>query len=229
MAVALLLALLLVAALVDAHSSTAAMRLSPRRPVSLELTRAQLKNATTGEYELLPGKRPRTRDAFFLDALGLEPGAPFELDYDKWREVVRCGMFRNLTAKVEPAGAGDEVTLRISGMEMPSITFAPEVCNPNPKPCATGQPHTEHLLSHLTCRVLNAVAQVTVGASVERPEMSGGVSLVDKNFRGGGERVELLVSKREGTEDGVGRLLPNLRLLWQSSRVGRDSDMSIGE
>lgn len=58
--------------------------------------------------------------------------------------------------------------------------------------------------------------------------MSGGVSLVDKNFRGGGERVEVVVSKREGAEEGVGRLLPNLRFLWQGSEVGRDSGLAIG-
>lgn len=126
MAAASLLVLLL-AALVAAVLSSAPIRLSSRLPVALDLTRAQLKNATTGEYELFPGKRPRTRDSFFLGALGLEPGAPFELDYGKWREVVRCGMFRNLTAKIVAVGAGDEVTLKISGMEMPSITFAPEV------------------------------------------------------------------------------------------------------
>ena len=84
----------------------------------------------------------RTKTNFFIDTLRIRSGKPFNLDLDRWNAIQRSGLFKNLTAEAIPIGK-NEVALRISGVELPSIRFAPEI---------------------------------SVAASIDRPEVSGGVS-----------------------------------------------------
>jgi hypothetical protein len=112
---------------------------SSRAPIILNLNRV-----ATNETGLikLPKAGVRTKSLFFEKTLGIECGKPFNFDIEKWKAIQRSGLFRNLTAKAAPVGS-NEVILKISGQELPSIRFAPEV---------------------------------SVAASIDRPEVSGGVS-----------------------------------------------------
>jgi hypothetical protein len=112
---------------------------SSRAPIILNLNRV-----ATNETGLikLPKAGVRTKSLFFEKTLGIESGKPFNFDIEKWKAIQRSGLFRNLTAKAAPVGS-NEVILKISGQELPSIRFAPEV---------------------------------SVAASIDRPEVSGGVS-----------------------------------------------------
>ena len=112
---------------------------SSRAPIILNLNRV-----ATNETGLikLPKAGVRTKTLFFERTLGIESGKPFNFDIEKWKAIQRSGLFRNLTAKAAPVGT-NEVILKISGQELPSIRFAPEV---------------------------------SVAASIDRPEVSGGVS-----------------------------------------------------
>ena len=109
-------------------------------------------------------------------------------------------LFANLTAKT--VLRDDKITLEVSGLELPSIVFSPEV---------------------------------NVAASLKNPEVSGGVShthtckfiryirkfhififkckvvFEDRNFRGMGEKLHLLISKKEGKEDGTQDLEPTIK------------------
>ena len=90
----------------------------------------------------LPQGAIRTNPNFFQMTLGIEAGKPFNFDIDKWKAIQRSGLFKNLTAKAVAVGTS-EVVLKVSGDELPSIRFSPEV---------------------------------SVAASIDRPEISGGVS-----------------------------------------------------
>lgn len=113
--------------------------LSSKSPISLNLNRAAINE--TGLIKL-PRGGVRTKSQFFEKTLGLEPGKPFDFDLLKWKAIQRSGLFRNLTAKAISVGT-NEVLLTITGQELPSIRFSPEV---------------------------------SVAASIDRPEVSGGVS-----------------------------------------------------
>lgn len=112
--------------------------LSSRAPIILNLNRV-----ASNETGLLkfPKASVRTKSLFFEKTLGIESGKPFNFDIEKWKAIQRSGLFRNLTAKAAPVGS-NEVILQISGQELPSIRFSPEV---------------------------------SVAASIDRPEVSGGV------------------------------------------------------
>lgn len=113
--------------------------LSTKSPIALNLNRAMVNE--TGLIRV-PRSGVRTRSQFFEKTLGLEPGKPFNFDLSKWKAIQRSGLFKNLTAKAIPVGA-NEVLLTVTGQELPSIRFSPEV---------------------------------SVAASIDRPEVSGGVS-----------------------------------------------------
>lgn len=163
------------------------------RPVALYLRRVALSNATGLYKDRTDGIGAITRPDFFSNVLGLAPGQPFHFDLDKWRQIQRCGLFSNLTARVlEETG---QVRLNITGIELPAITISPEV---------------------------------SVAASLERPEMSGGIKFVNKNFRGLGERLNIVFAKKEGIEDGTDTLSPNIKVLWTDNSIGKMSSVSIG-
>ena len=112
---------------------------SSRAPIVLNLKRVPTND--TGIAKLLKAG-VRTKSNFFVDTLRIKSGKPFNLDLDRWKAIQRSGLFKNLTAEAIPIGK-NEVALKITGVELPSIRFAPEV---------------------------------SVAASVDRPEVSGGVS-----------------------------------------------------
>lgn len=68
----------------------------------------------------------RTKPLFFERVLGLHAKTPFQFDIDKWHELVKCGLFRNLTARTSMAPDGG-VVLHVTGDELPSSSLAPEV------------------------------------------------------------------------------------------------------
>ena len=67
--------------------------------------------------------------------------------------------------------------MEISGQELPSIRFTPEV---------------------------------TVGASLTHPEVSGGVAFEDRNFLGMGQKMEFAAAKKEGQQAGLAELPPSI-------------------
>lgn len=68
---------------------------------------------------------------------------------------------------------------------------------------------------------------VQLGASLENPEINGGVLLRDNNFRGLGERFELIVSAfKEGLEKGVGELPPSFTVKWIDGIKGRPNSIT---
>ena len=113
--------------------------LSSKSPIALNLHRAIVNDTSLVR---VPQSGVRTRSQFFEKTLGLVPGKPFDFDLLKWNAIQSSGLFRNLTAKATQVGA-NEVLLTITGQELPSIRFSPEV---------------------------------SVAASIDRPEVSGGVS-----------------------------------------------------
>eukprot|EP00597_Dinobryon_sp_UTEXLB2267_P006334 CAMPEP_0170079170 /NCGR_PEP_ID=MMETSP0019_2-20121128/15624_1 /TAXON_ID=98059 /ORGANISM="Dinobryon sp., Strain UTEXLB2267" /LENGTH=471 /DNA_ID=CAMNT_0010292505 /DNA_START=69 /DNA_END=1484 /DNA_ORIENTATION=+ len=135
----------------------------------------------------------RTRPLFFQRALDLVPGKPFVLNIERWLEIQRCGLFRNLTAKTTTDN--DNVILEINGIENPSLSISPEL---------------------------------GVSLSFVRPEVSGGIAVTDKNFRGLGENFQLVIAKAEGIEKGVSDLPPNLKVVWRENSIGKTSTLSAG-
>lgn len=119
--------------------ATQAALLSAKAPIILNLKRVMINE--TGLIRL-PQGAIRTNPNFFQMTLGIEAGKPFNFDIDKWKAIQRSGLFKNLTAKAVAVGTS-EVVLKVSGDELPSIRFSPEV---------------------------------SVAASIDRPEISGGVS-----------------------------------------------------
>lgn len=49
----------------------------------------------------------------------------------------------------------------------------------------------------------------------------------DFNFRGLGEKVEVLFSKKEGFEDGIELLAPLLRAKWTSNGIGKRASIGV--
>lgn len=70
--------------------------------------------------------------------------------------------------------------------------------------------------------------EVTVSASLDRPEVSGGIIYEDHNFRGLGEKFEFYVGKREGKEDGTFDLPLLVRAQWSECRLGSMCSISTG-
>ena len=171
---------------------------STRTPVALQLERVSIKNNSTADsrsdkvYET--AKDPsRTKALLFKEALGLRPGKAFKFDMSRWRLLQNCGLYKDLSAKT--VSKDGEVTLVVSGQELPSITFSPEV---------------------------------QLGASLDNPEVAGGVVLKDRNFRGIGEQFELVVSAfKEGVEKGVASLPPSFNVKWIDGIAGRPDSVTI--
>ncbi len=87
-------------------------------PIVMKLKRFnKLSNDSEGQI--------RTRPLLFQNVLKLSPGNPFHLSFDRWKALKECGLFRNLTAHAIMQNDGAQ--LEIAGMEMPCITFAPEL------------------------------------------------------------------------------------------------------
>ncbi|KAJ1438374.1 hypothetical protein B484DRAFT_444618 [Ochromonadaceae sp. CCMP2298] len=159
-----------------------------RIPVRLDLKRLSASgNATSSSL-----REAKTQPAFFKDVLGLRSGEPFDFNLERWRALGRCGLFRNLTARTMMGQDG--VYLNITGFEVPSTSFAPEV---------------------------------TAVASLDNPEVLGGVTWKDSNFRGMGEYLSFSVMKKEGIEEGVQDLDPTIAVRWVDRTVGRDSQISF--
>ena len=165
--------------------------------MTLNLERVSVKtNNTEGStikiYER--AKEPfRSRELLFKEALGLQTGKAFNLDLSKWRMLQNCGLYKDLSART--ISKDGEVTLEVSGQELPSITFSPEV---------------------------------QLGASLDSPEVAGGVVLKDRNFRGIGEQFELVVSAfKEGMEKGVKSLPPSFNIKWIDGIAGRPNSVTM--
>ena len=135
-------AFLVMSLIVQQCFATQASLLSAKPPIILNLKRVMINE--TGLIKLPQGD-VRTKPNFFRTTLGIEAGKPFNFDIDKWKAIQRSGLFKNLTAKAVAVGTS-EVVLKISGDELPSIRFSPEI---------------------------------SVAASLDRPEVSGGVSFFE--------------------------------------------------
>jgi hypothetical protein len=159
-----------------------------RIPVRLDLKRL----SASGNAASSSLREAKTQPAFFKDVLGLRSGEPFDFNLERWKALGRCGLFRNLTART--VMGQDGVYLNITGFEVPSTSFAPEV---------------------------------TAVASLDNPEVLGGVTWKDSNFRGMGEYLSFSVMKKEGIEEGVQDLDPTIAVRWVDRTVGRDSQISF--
>ena len=103
-----------------------------------------LKKINKFKNETITNGRVRSKLSIFQSILGIIPNQPFEFKFDQWKQLRQCGLFYNLTASTYNSPVDGGVVIAISGYELPSITFSPEI---------------------------------TVGASLIRPEVSGGVIL----------------------------------------------------
>jgi len=169
---------------------------SAQTPFSLNLLRVERSPEKGADaYRVAYGKEARSRSLLFEKVLGIYPGAPFAFDMAKWRLLQSCGLFSNLTARTVMRKNGDVVTV-ISGGELPSIQFAPEVA---------------------------------LGAkSIEKPELSGNLMFRDNNFRGLGERIELLVRTfQRGIDSKTSGLPPTIRFKWYDGIRGRPSSVTM--
>jgi hypothetical protein len=169
-----------------------AMLISSKNPISVDIKRVKVNE--TGIIRLPKGENGRSKPLFFQQTLGIREGQPFKFDIEKWQALKECGLFRNLTAKSGTNNNG-EVVLKITGEELPSITFSPVV---------------------------------SVTASIERPEATGGLSFRDLNFRGLGQRLDLKIGLKEGVEKGTDELPPTIRIKWSDNKLGKSSRLSVG-
>jgi hypothetical protein len=69
--------------------------------------------------------------------------------------------------------------------------------------------------------------EATVVADLDNPEVLGGISWKDSNFRGLGEYLSFSVMKKEGLEEGIQDLDPTIQVRWVDRSVGRDSTVSL--
>lgn len=70
----------------------------------------------------IPG---RTSPVLFQQIMGLQPGAPFHFNLEKWRALVTSGLFHNVSVQTCDSKLG--AYLNITGYEAPSVTLSPEV------------------------------------------------------------------------------------------------------
>jgi len=70
--------------------------------------------------------------------------------------------------------------------------------------------------------------EVSVAASLDKPEASGGVVFSDRNFRGMGQRLDIQVTKKEGTEAGTDALRPTVTVKWGGNGIGKTTSVSAG-
>eukprot|EP01036_Dinobryon_divergens_P026046 gene26046-34648_t len=145
-------------------------------------------------------KDSKTKALFFSRVLDLQPGKPFELNVDKWIALQRSGLFSNLTAK--------SVVIKDSRSNN-SESVALEISGIE-NPSTTFAP------------------EIGVSLSITTPEVCGGVIFKDRNFRGMGEKLEVLFQKAEGSEQGVNDLPPVLKMSWNANKIGQSSYISAG-
>ena len=70
--------------------------------------------------------------------------------------------------------------------------------------------------------------EVSVAASIDKPEASGGVVFSDRNFRGLGQRFDFQVAKKEGKEIGTDALQPTITVKWSDNTIGKTTSISVG-
>lgn len=70
--------------------------------------------------------------------------------------------------------------------------------------------------------------EVSVAASLDKPEASGGVVFSDRNFRGLGQRFDFQVAKKEGKESGTDALKPTISVKWTDNVIGKTTIISAG-
>ena len=75
---------------------------------------------------------------------------------------------------------------------------------------------------------LKITPEIAVGASLESPEATGGISLEDINFMGMGQNLEVMVAKKEGQQIGVAELPAGIKIKWKDSNVYQESKVSAG-
>jgi len=69
--------------------------------------------------------------------------------------------------------------------------------------------------------------EATLVASLENPEVLGGVSWRDINFRGLGEYLSVSIMKKEGLEEGIEDLNPSIHINWQDRTIGKQSKVAV--
>lgn len=139
---------------------------------------------------------PRTQPSFFEDILNLKPGDFFVFQLDKWREIQKSKLFANITANVLTTKDGKYLSVLVKGVELPSITFSPEL---------SLEP-----------------------SSVTRSGFAGGLSFIDRNYRGEGGMLEFFYAKKENIESKVNDLPPCTRFVWTDNKIGKKSFFSMG-
>lgn len=139
---------------------------------------------------------PRTKPLFFENVLDLKPGDYFLFQLDKWREIQKSKLFANITANVLTTKDGKNLTVLVKGVELPSITFSPEL---------SLEPST-----------------------VKRSGFSGGLSFIDRNYRGEGGMLEFFYAKKENIESRVNDLPPSTRFVWTDNKIGKKKVLSMG-
>jgi len=141
-------------------------------------------------------EEPRTKPSFFEDVLNLKPGDFFVFQLDKWREIQKSKLFTNITANVLTTKDGKFLSVLVKGIELPSITFSPEI---------SLEP-----------------------SSVKRSGFAGGLSFIDRNYRGEGGMLEFFYAKKENIESRVNDLPPSTRFVWTDNKIGKKSFISMG-
>lgn len=103
------------------HGAGASYLRTAKHPIVLKLSPVNSLN-TTSTKSL---RSVRTKELFFQETLGVLPGSNFTFNVDRWVSIQQSGLFKNLTART--LLGDDGVFLEISGQELPSITFTPEI------------------------------------------------------------------------------------------------------
>lgn len=103
----------------------ALLRSTMKDPVQLSVFRRP-KSVNDTMIDTSSWPRGRSKGLMFQRILGISPGKPFVFNLDKWQALQHCGLFSNLTAR-SIAPTNDSVQLLVSGIERPSIVFAPEL------------------------------------------------------------------------------------------------------
>ena len=184
----MLIYILLIVILINQYTNGSIYQSIPRR-VNNPAIILQLQRFNSTE-------EPRTKPLFFEEILNLKPGDYFVFQLDKWREIQKSKLFSNITANVLATKDGKNLSVLVKGIELPSITFSPEV---------SLEPST-----------------------VKRSGFSGGLSFIDRNYRGEGGMLEFFYAKKENIESRVNDLPPSTRFVWTDNKIGKKSVISIG-
>ena len=91
-------------------------------------------------------------------------------------------------------------------------------------------PKTGRVIMEISGEELPAIRftpEVSIGASLSNPEASGGISFEDKNFMGMGQKLEVVVAKKEGQQAGMAELPASISVHWHDCAVARPSKISM--